>query len=141
LSNRFLLPAQTLLDLCADQPTGARRWADTAELRSLGVSVISKAEAYACIEESPTSAVRKSFNVTLDRLLDDIVAEGGLIHSLDDRVARQWQDMINEPSLAGLPQTARLVYATALAHNLVVVEESQPGHIALQALGVQIQVL
>jgi hypothetical protein len=45
---------------------------------------------------------------------------------------------MHEPSISGVPQIDRQVYATAMHEGLTVVEEAHPATSALRALGIEI---
>ena len=135
----YLLPAQTLLDLCDEQPNAVRAWAagiDTARLR---VSVVSIAEAQAAVGTVADSPMRLRLDANLSFLLANLEADAGEPLAFDRGAASVWQALIHDATLDGLGATDRQVYATALHEGLVVVEEAGPHTAALRALGVRIE--
>jgi len=52
--------------------------------------------------------------------------------------ASVWEALMHEPSIAGVPQIDRQVYATAMYEGLTVVEEAHAATSALRALGIDI---
>jgi len=137
----YLLPAQTLLDLCDQQLNAARAWAggvDTAELR---VSVISIAEARSAIDGVTSGQVRARLDANLSALLSQIEADSEERLVFDDQHATVWRALLNDQTLQGLGANDRQVYATAMHEGLTVVEEANAHTAALQGLGVSIHVL
>lgn len=53
--------------------------------------------------------------------------------------ASVWEALMHEPSVAGVPQIDRQVYATAMYEGLTVVEEPHAATSALRALGIDIR--
>ena len=137
----YLLPAQTLLDLCDQQTNSARLWAGGVDTAVLRVSVISVAEARAAIDGVPSSQARARLDANLSALLAQIEADSEEPLAFDDQHANIWRALLNDTSLQGLGATDRQVYATAMHEGLTVVEESCGHTAALQALGVSIHVL
>jgi predicted nucleic acid-binding protein len=137
----YLLPAQTLLDLCDQQANSARLWASGVDTTALRVSVISVAEARAAIDGVPSSQARARLDANLSALLSQIEADSEEPLAFDDQHANVWRALLNDPNLQGLGATDRQVYATAMHEGLTVVEESHAQTAALQALGVSIQIL
>lgn len=136
-----LLPAQTLLDLCDQQPNRARAWAGSVDTTVLRISVISIAEARSAIDGVPSSQVRARLEANLSALLSQIEADSEAPLAFDDQHANVWRALLNDPNLQGLGATDRQVYATAMHEGLTVVEEGHAHTAALQALGVSIHVL
>lgn len=137
----FLLPAQTLLDLCDQQPNAARAWAAGVDTASLRVSVISIAEARSAIDGVPSGQVRARLDANLSALLSQVEADSEEPLVFDDQHATVWRALLGDPNLQGLGATDRQVYATAMHEGLTVVEEAHAHTAALQALGVSIHVL
>lgn len=137
----FLLPAQTLLDLCDPLPNPANAWAQGIDTSTLRVSVISIAEARAAIDGVSAPLARARLDANLSTLLSQIEADSEEPLSFDERHANVWRALLNDPGLQGLGATDRQVYATAMHEGLTVVEERHTHTAALQALGVSIHVL
>lgn len=137
----FLLPAQTLLDLCDRQANSVRLWAAGVDTSALRVSVVSIAEARAAIDGVPASPARARLDANLSALLSQIEADSAAPLAFDAAHANVWRALLNDPNLPGLGATDRQVYATALHEGLSVVEERHAHTAALQALGVGIHLL
>lgn len=137
----YLLPAQTLLDLCDFQPNPARTWAAGIDTAALRVSAISIAEARAAVDGVASSQARARLEANLASLLSQIEADSAEPLAFDELHASVWRALLNDAALQGLGATDRQVYATAMHEGLTVVEEGNPHTAALQALGVGIHVL
>lgn len=137
----FLLPAQTLLDLCDQHANSVRGWAAGIDTAALRVSVVSIAEARAAIDGVHASQARARLDANLSALLSQIEADSEEPLAFDDQHANVWRALLNDPSLLGLGATDRQVYATAMHEGLTVVEEHHAHTAALQALGVAIHLL
>ena len=142
MSGTWLLPAQTLLDLVSQAPTTAKNWADSSALSECRTSVLSVAHAYAKIEELSGTSVRKSSRAVLGTLLAFIAREANVEPlGFESRHAVVWERLIYEPTLATLRQVDRMIYATAAAEGLAVVERARPETIALQQLNIDLVVI
>lgn len=137
----FLLPAQTLLDLCAEQPNAAQVWAHGVDTRSLRVSVISIAQAQAAIMRVEDAQLRARLDADFAALIAQIEADAGPPLAFETGHAEIWKALVHDRTLTGLGQTDRQVYATALHEGLVVVEERSAASAALQSLGVGLFIL
>lgn len=140
MNELYLLSAQILLDMCSDEDKPAKAWADAVPTNKLRVSVVSVAQARAHCEAMSDPLERRALNNKLNILLDSIAADSGAALPLDEKVASVWQGLNLDAKLeqANVDQTARQVYATALAHGLVVVERSRPYHAYLRTLGLEL---
>jgi len=134
----FLLPAQTLLDMCDRRPNPARAWAQGVDTVALRVSVISVAEAQAEVDAVADGQARARLDANLNSLLSQMRADAGgpLEFHLDH--ANVWRALLKDGTIRGLGYTDRQVYATAMYEGLTVVEEAGPHTPALRALGVRI---
>lgn len=138
----WLLPAPTLAQLVASVPTAAQRWAHGVDARALRVSVISVAQLRTRIQLEPAPATRARLDVDLTTLLAQIEADSGIAPlAFSAEHALLWSHLCLEPTLAGLAQTERQIYATAMYEGLTVVEPARPQHAALRALGVRLHAL
>lgn len=137
----YLLPAQTLLDMCGQLPNAAKTWAQTIDTSALRVSVISIAEAKFALDGAGTVISRARLQTNLLSLLSDIEADSEEPLNFTEPHANVWRTLLNDPSLNGLGATDRQVYATAMHEGLTVVEERHPHTAALQALGLSIHIL
>lgn len=138
MTQGFLLPAQTLLDLCAAEQTAAQRWSSNVDTGDLRVSVISIAQARAAIDQEADAQARQRMVRDFESLLEGIKADGGAPLDFDERAARIWQTMLHDPALKGVPQVDRQIYATALRQQIAVAEEPRPAHRYIGKLGVAI---
>jgi predicted nucleic acid-binding protein len=138
---KYLLPAQTLLDLCATKNNPARTWVDQIDTAELRVSVISIAEAHAAIDAVPSSQSRARLEANLASLLSQIESDSDEPLAFDEQHAAVWRALLNDDTLKGLGATDRQVYATAMDLGFTVVEEANPHTPALQGLGVTIQII
>jgi hypothetical protein len=137
----YLLPAQTLLDMISAGPTPAHTWSDGIDTRSLRVSVISIAQARAAIMNVADAGERTRLDTDFRALLDQLKADGGPPLPFDESQAGVWEALMLEPALKGVTQSDRMVYATAMAEGLTVVEAARAATRALQKLGVDIVVV
>ena len=137
----YLLPAQTLLDLCDQQANPARRWAADIDTAWLRLSVVSVAEAQAAVNAVTDSQARLRLEANLESLLSQIQADSEAPLAFDEGHASVWRALIDDVTLQGLGATDRQVYATAMHEGLTVVEEGGPHTAALQALGVRLHIL
>lgn len=141
MTQAFLLPAQTLLDLCAEDETPALRWAGGVDTTRLRVSVVSIAQARAVIDQLDDSQVRQRVQRDLDELLRELEADGGPPLEFGEETAHIWQALMHDPALKGVSQIDRQVYAAALRENIAVVEEPRAAHEAMIRLGLDVVVL
>ena len=138
----WLLPAQTLLDLISSDPTPAHAWASTVDTRALRVSVISLAQARAAIIRVADVGLRSRLDSDFGSLIAQLEADSG-VPPLQFIAAHAsvWEALMHEPSISGVPQIDRQVYATAMYEGLTVVEEAHAATSALGALGIDIQTI
>ena len=138
----WLLPAQTLLDLISSDPTPVDAWAVSVETRALRVSVISIAQARAEIMRVHDAGLRSRLTADLGSLIAQLEADSDLPPlPFIAAHASVWEALMHEPSIAGVAQTNRQVYATAMYEGLTVVESSQTATPALRALGIEIHAI
>lgn len=136
----YLLPAQTLLDLCAEGSNPALEWAKSVDTRSLRVSVISIADAQAAILQVDDARERTRLDADFAALTEKMESDAGPPLPFQTGHANIWKALVNDATLAGLAQVDRQVYATAMHEGLTVVEEARPQTAALRELGVSILV-
>lgn len=137
----YLLPAQTLLDLCDAQDNAAKSWCKTIDTTTLRVSVISIAEARAAVDQVSSPQARGRLEAKLTSLVAEIVADAGDPLPFDDGHASVWRVLLRDDDLRGLGATDRQVYATAMREGLQVVEPSHAHTATLQALGVHLHLI
>jgi predicted nucleic acid-binding protein len=137
----YLLPAQTLLDLCDQRRNAAHAWAGGVDTASLRVSVVSIAEARSAIDAVASGTGRARLDANLSALLSEIEADSEPPLPFDDQHAAVWRVLLGDPGLQGLGATDRQVYATAMHEGLTVVEEAHSHTPALRDLGVAIHTL
>ena len=90
----------------------------------------------ATVDNHPDPQNRARLCLTLSGLLSDIVSDTGPQLPFTQPDAHIWQALLYDPALSRVSQLDRLVYATAISHNLAVAEEARAEHFALQSLGV-----
>lgn len=137
----FLLSAQTLLALCAEESNPALVWAQDVGTHALRVSVVSIAQAHATIGAVRNPQIRTRLEADLSALLAKIVADAGPPVPFHAGHADIWKALIGDQTLNGVVQTDRQVYATAMYEGFTVVEEARGQSAALEALGVTILIL
>ena len=137
----YLLPAQTLLDLCASGPTAALTWAAPMDTTTVRVCVISIAEAQSAIEDMAVGPARIQLDARLSGLLNSLEADTGPPLAFDQPHADMWRLLLNEPGIQGVGATDLQVYAIAMHEGLTVVEQPHAHTAALQQLNVKIRVL
>jgi len=138
----YLLSAQILLDLCAEEPNAAQRWGSAIDSDSLRISVISRAHAMAEIARIEEADVRGTVESVFAELISRILAdagEPGLI-AFEKNHAEQWRGLMFDRRLASINQIDRQIYATALAEGLAVVEGRHEMTDNLRTLGLQVVV-
>jgi len=138
LSAGFLLPAQTLLDLCSDESNPARAWSETVDSSELRMSVLSIAQALACAEQIAEGHERQWLCSALRFLVKDIENDAGPQLDFDYDAAQVWQALIHDVELSGVAQIDRQVYAQALTNGLAVVEHPRTTHAYLGKLGLAV---
>jgi hypothetical protein len=137
----YLLPAQTLLDLCADGTNPALEWAKSVDTRSLRVSAISIADAQAAIMSIKDPQERARLDADFAALIAKLEGDAGPPLAFQTGHANTWKALIHDQTLAGLAQIDRQIYATAMQEGMTVVEEARAQTDALRKLGVDILVL
>lgn len=139
----FLLPSQTLLDLCEDEEivNAAKTWARGIDTGLLRVSVISIAQAHASVMQVEDATERSRLEADLSTLLAQIEGDTAPPLDFDSNHAAVWQALMYDESLKGLGQTDRQVYATAMYEGLTVVEANGNYTQALQDLGVSLHLI
>lgn len=136
-----LLPAQTLLDLCAQDVNAAQRWARDIDTSTLRLSVISVAQARAAVMRLDDHEERIRLDAALNSLVATIEADGGPALPFDSSHCHIWSALMHDPRLTGLSQIDRQVHAQAMHEGLSVVERPQATTAELQTLGARITVL
>lgn len=137
----FLLPSQTLLDLCEKNDNAAQKWARGVDTGSLRISVISIAHAHGAVMQVAEPAMRARLEADLSALLAQIEGDTGAPLNFESNHATVWQALMYDDSLDGLGQTDRQVYATAMYEGLTVVEANGKYTQALLDLGVSLQLI
>lgn len=138
----YLLSAQTLLDLCAEEPNAAQRWSQGIPAESLRISVISWAHAASEIASLEDAEVRRTVESVFAALLNHILADAGPegLLGFERNHADQWRGLMFDSRLATISQIDRQVYATAIAEGLTVVEERHEMTEVLKELGLRIAI-
>lgn len=137
----WLLTAQTVLDLISADPSPAHDWAGSVDTQTLRISVISIAQAQSVIQGVADQGLRGRLTADLTSFLAQLKADAVGPLAFTEMHATIWSALIHEPSIEGVGQTDRQVYATALYEGLTVVEEARAETGQLQALGITIHVL
>ncbi len=137
----WLLPAQTVLDLISASPGPAHAWADSVDTQTLRISVVSIAQAQGAIQGVADQGLRGRLTADLTSFLAQLKADAVAPLAFTELHANIWSALIHESSIAGVPQTDRQVYATALYEGLAIVEAARAETAALMALGIAIHVL
>jgi hypothetical protein len=138
----YLLSAQTLLDLCAEEPNAAQQWSQGIPAESLRISVISWAHAAAEIASLEDAEVRRTVESVFAALLSHILADAGPegLLGFERNHADQWRGLMFDSRLATISQIDRQVYATAIAEGLAVVEERHDMTEVLKEVGLRIAI-
>ncbi len=140
----YLLSAQTLLDLCAEEPNAVQQWSREVQTESLRISVISWAQAASEIASLTDAEVRRTVESVFAALIDQICADvsptqDGLLGFARNH-AEQWRGLMFDRRLDSISQPNRQVYATAIAEGFSVVEERHALTETLRQLGLRIVV-
>lgn len=133
---KVLLPASTLLALCAEATNAAQAWIEQMRTEDLRVSVVSVAQAQAAIQSKAAPQEAMRLETDLDWLLKSIEADAHGLLAFTDAHARVWKALIHDPALAGVSQLDRQVYAVAMAEGLTIVESARAVHGVLRRMGI-----
>lgn len=138
----YLLSAQTLLDLCAEEPNAAQQWSQGIPAESLRISVISWAHAASEIASLEDAEVRRTVESVFSALLNHILADAGPdgLLGFERNHADQWRGLMFDSRLETISQIDRQVYATAIAEGLTVVEERHDMTEVLKEAGLRIAI-
>ena len=138
----YLLSAQTLLDLCAEESNATRRRSQGIPAESLRISVISWAYAASEIASLGDAEVRRTVESVFSALLNHILADAGPdgLLGFERSHADQWRGLMFDDRLETISQIDRQVYATAIAEGLTVVEERHAMADVLQQVGLRIAI-
>ena len=138
----YLLSAQTLLDLCAEEPNAAQQWSQGIPAESLRISVISWAHAASEIASLDDAEVRRTVDSVFAALLNHILADAGPdgLLGFERNHADQWRGLMFDSRLETISQIDRQVYATAIAEGLTVVEERHAMTEVLKEVGLRIAI-
>jgi len=138
----WLLPAQTLLDLIAEEKTPAQQWIGPIDSSDLRVSVISIAQARAAISRVADADERTALEADLSSFLSQIAADSGRepLPFLAQH-ASVWQALVHLPQIQAEPQINRQIYASAMYEGMTVVEAGKPSTPDWRAIGVSIEVI
>ena len=138
----YLLSAQTLLDLCAEEPNAAQQWSQDIPAESLRISVISWAHAASEIASLDDAEVRRTVDSVFAALLNHILADAGPdgLLGFERNHADQWRGLMFDSRLETISQIDRQVYATAIAEGLTVVEERHAMTEVLKEVGLRIAI-
>lgn len=132
----YLLTAQTLLDLVNPvAPSSAANWAAQTRRSALRVSVISVAAAAALIDELSDAPARRAFAARVEEFVNQMRADGPEPLSFTQDHARFWETLIHHQSCQGVPQSDRMVLATAMHEGLVLVDREGPLLAAARSVG------
>ena len=136
----YLLSAQTLLDLCAEEPNAAQRWSEGIPAESLRISVISWAHAASEIASIDDPEIRRTVESVYSALLNHILADAGPegLLGFERNHADQWRGLMFDSRLESISQIDRQVYSTAIAEGLAVVEERHDMTEVLRQLGLRV---
>lgn len=136
----FLLATQAALDLIAGEPKiGA--WASRVAHREISVSAISVGLIIEVINGLPPGdPARTGLSAALNQLLGTTHAAGTLL-PFDHRAARRWAELlplalarIGTARATVLSSEERMVVATAIEFNLILVDREQPYQATLAPL-------
>jgi hypothetical protein len=138
----YLLSAQTLLDLCAEEPNETQQWSQGILAESLRISVISWARAASEIASLEDAGVRRTVESVFSALLNHILADAGPngLLGFERNHADQWRGLMFDSRLETISQIDRQVYATAIAEGLTVVEERHDLTDMLKQVGLRIAI-
>ena len=135
-----LLSAQTLLDLCAEEPNAAQRWSEDIPAEALRISEISWAHAASEIAGIDDPEIRRTVESVFSALLNHILADAGPegLLGFERNHADQWRGLMFDSRLESISQIDRQVYATAIAEGFAVVEERHDMTEVLEQLGLRV---
>lgn len=138
----YLLSAQTLLDLCAEESNAAQQWSQDIPAESLRISVISWASAMAEIASLEDSDVRRTFESVFAALVNHVLADAGTegLLGFERNHADQWRGLMFDNRLRSVSQIDRQIYATAMAEGFAVVEERHEMTDVLNDVGIRVLV-
>ncbi|HEX8240493.1 MAG TPA: hypothetical protein VF574_12205 [Allosphingosinicella sp.] len=138
----FLLATQTVLDILAGRPQ-IQDWLRTVPLRSVELSTVSIAQSLHKIRSSAGPAQRRAYERSLRSFLSAMQIHQGVV-PFDEAAADIWPTLMEMDLQCGIEGKAgtlgapsRMVVATALARDAVLVEGAQPYHSLVPGLQVQ----
>lgn len=151
MTNRYLLGADALLELCAAGDTPTSIWSRTVRLAECRLSVVAVGIAQEVIQhELATDLARqRGWTRSLRARLAEIERLGVPRLPVTQEIVEAWVSLRRHPLSAldahghqiGASQDTRLVIATASCHGLTLVEPAQPYHATLHELGIPVQSL
>jgi hypothetical protein len=142
---KYLLGHGALLQLASqEEDTALFRWSQGIDAADIQTSVLAIAIARANVERSRQGKDRALWLEALEQLENDMTVHAGPPLVIDLEVAKEWVGLryaeLQSLDSRGVPkntsQDVRLVMATALAHELILVDDIQePYHAQLQQWG------
>jgi predicted nucleic acid-binding protein len=138
----YLLATQTILDILAGRPQ-IQKWLQTVPLHSVEISTVSIAQSLHKIRSSAAAAQRRAYERALTNFRSAMQIHQGVV-GFDDAAAEIWPTLMEmdlQCEVGGKPASlgaaSRMVVATALAREAVLVEQRQPYHHHVPGLQVQ----
>jgi hypothetical protein len=142
---KYLLGHGALLQLASQEEDSALfRWSQGIDAADIQTSVLAIAIARARVERSTQGKERELWLEGLDQLENDLTVHAGPPLVVDLEVAKEWaglryadlKSLVSRGAPKSTSQDVRLVIATALAHELTLVDDIlEPYHAQLQQWG------
>lgn len=139
----YLLSTEALLDFIANYPDGATaRWATTAPQQHINISVISVAQAEISINDLPPRDPNRQPLITNLENVKAIAAAEDRLRVVDSAAAGRWAVIapldLRRTAGAALGPDTRMVVATALALDFILVAKRDEWTDTLEAHGLRI---
>jgi hypothetical protein len=138
---KYLLPAQTILDLQSTEPCAAITWSSAVSTQDCRMAWISVALAFYRVDREADADLRGAIELRLRSFIAKMRADAGEPFAFTEAHADAWRVLLAAPGLDGLQTTHRQVYATAMCEGLTVVEEATRYTEALRTQGCRIETL
>lgn len=142
----FLLSTQSFADFISRRPNAVRRWAKEQPEIAVAVSVISVGAVAAAIDAGVPPEHEKEFDPASWRRylaeFEDKMHRQGRLLVVDRDVVRTWSSFrdrnLEDDGGELVGEDTKLIWATAIAHGLVLVDRPGSGTASLNALGLQV---
>jgi hypothetical protein len=135
----FLLSTQALLDLLTGDPK-MENWITDKPAQGIEVSSVSIGQVLQLIDQETVAAYRKELADAFEKLLLGLRRYQGIV-PFDESASKTWATLMSMPLMhegsTPVSSETRMVIATALTRNAILVDAARPYHAILASLKVQ----